>query len=499
MTDPVVAILVTAAALIGVAVVGLVYARRHVGSVEDLVSARNSTGTGMTTATLVASGLGAWVLFSPAEAGAAFGGLAAVVGYAVGSTIPVVLFVWVGSRVRQYIPEGHSLTEYVYVRYGPVFYTYVLLISVSYMFIFLAAEMTGIVGALQLVAGVPAWWTAALVGGVALVYTAYGGLLASIVTDAVQAVVLLPLILVTAVAAAVSLGGVGAIVEGVAASQPQLLDITNPPGVEFGIYISVAILGANMFNQGRWQRIYAAHDERTVRRSFALSAAITLPAIVLFGLFGVAAAGLGLGDNPSTAFFAVVDAALPDVLLLVVVALAAVLVASTADTLFNAIASIATADLSLVVEDPDERTLLLVARGLTVIVALGAIFVGTQGYGVLDLFLLADLLSAATVVPFLYGLFSGRATEGGALVGSVAGLAVGTAYFPLARGLVGSLPLIGPALPPASNIHAFTLAMVVSTVVVAALGRLTDERFDRDRLSTQIRSLDAPDAAPADD
>ncbi|MFB6280578.1 MAG: sodium:proline symporter [Haloferacaceae archaeon] len=499
MIDPVVATLVTAAALVGVAAVGLVYSRRHVGSIEDLVTARNSAGTGLTTATLVASGLGAWVLFSPAEAGAAFGGLAAVVGYGIGSTVPVALFIWVGARVRRYIPEGHSLTEYVYVRYGPVFYVYVLLISVSYMFVFLAAEMTGIVGALRLVADVPAWWTATLVGGVALVYTAYGGLLASIVTDAVQAVVLLPLIVVTAVAAAVSLGGVGTIVEGVAASQPQLLDITHGPGVEFGAYITVAILGANMFNQGRWQRIYAAHDERTVRRSFALSAAITLPAIVLFGLFGVVAAGLGLGDDPSTAFFAVVDAALPDVLLLGVVALAAVLVASTADTLFNAIASIATADLSLVADDPDERTLLFVARGLTVLVALGAVVVGTRGYSVLDLFLLADLLSAATVVPFLYGLFSDRATEGGAIAGSVAGLAVGTAYFPLARGLVGSVPVVGPALPPASNIHAFTLAIAVSAAVVVALARLTDGRFDRDRLAARIRSLDAPDAAPADD
>lgn len=496
---PVVAILVTAAALVGVAAVGLVYSRRHVGSIEDLVSARNSTGTGLTTATLVASGLGAWVLFSPAEAGAAFGGVAAVVGYAVGSTIPVLLFVPVGARVRRHIPDGHSLTEYVYVRYGPVFYAYVLCITVSYTFVFLAAEMTGIVGALDLVAGVPAWWTAALVGGVALVYTAYGGLLASIVTDAVQAVALLPLILVTAVAATMSLGGPAAILDGVAAARPALLDPTHRPGVEFGIYISVAILGANMFNQGRWQRIYAAHDERTVRRSFALSAAITLPAIVLFGLFGIVAAGLGLGDDPSTAFFAVVDAALPDALLLLVVALAAVLVASTADTLFNAVASIATADLSLVVDDPDEDTLVLVARGLTVVVALGSVVVGTRGYGVLDLFLLADLLSAATVVPFLYGLFSDRATEAGALAGSVAGLAVGTAYFPLARGLLAPVPLLGSALPPASNVYAFTLAMVVSAAVVATTARLTDARFDRDRLATRIRSLDGPERAPADD
>lgn len=99
-------------------VLGLWYSRGRVTSIEDYITARNSAGEGMTTATLIASGMGAWILLSPAEAGAAFGGISAVIGYALGSAIPLLLFISVGTRARELIPEGHSLTEYVLVRYG---------------------------------------------------------------------------------------------------------------------------------------------------------------------------------------------------------------------------------------------------------------------------------------------------------------------------------------------------------------------------------------------
>jgi len=75
----------TVATLAVFTVAGLWYSRGRVGSVEDLLTARNSTGTGMTTATLIASTMGAWILLAPAEAGAAFGGITAIVGYAVGA------------------------------------------------------------------------------------------------------------------------------------------------------------------------------------------------------------------------------------------------------------------------------------------------------------------------------------------------------------------------------------------------------------------------------
>ena len=491
---------VTVLTLAAVTVAGVAHSRDRMLSVEDYISARDSAGSGTTAATLIASGMGAWILFSPAEAGAAFGGLAAVTGYAIGSAVPLVLFISVGARLREHLPQGHSLTEYVYARYGSWMYVYALLIAVFYMFISLAAGMTAAADALAFVADVPEWVTASIIGGFVLIYTGYGGLVASIFTDTIQTLLILPLLTLSFAAVVVGLGGTGAIHRAIVAANPNLLDPGFVPGLAFGGYVVIAITGASVFNQGRWQRVFAAEDDDALRRGFAIAAVVTVPMILLAGLLGVAATGLGLmGEaGPSVALFVAVAAALPEWATLGVVVLVVLLVTSTADTLFNGLASIVTADLSRVLENPDERTLQYAARGLTVVVALAAIAVGAQGYSVLELFLLADLLGAATFVPFLHGLYSGRASERGALLASVAGLLVGLAYFPTFHGVLTGLPVVGPLLPGGSFIHSFGGAASVSTGLSVFAARLSEGRFDLDNLAAEVHSLDDT-AAPATD
>ena len=483
---------VTVAVLAAMTALGVAHSRTRMLSVEDYISARNSADTGTTAATLIASGMGAWILFSPAEAGAGFGGLAAAGGYAIGSAVPLFLFISVGVRLREYLPQGHSLTEYVYGRYGAWMYGYALLIAVFYMFISLAAGMTAAADALAFVADVPPWITASIIGGFVLVYTGYGGLVASIFTDTVQTLVILPLLTLSFAAVVVGLGGTGVIHQAIVSANPHLLDLGFVPGLAFGGYVVIAITGASVFNQGRWQRVFAAADDASLRRGFAIAAVVTVPMIMLAGLLGVAAAGLGLmGDaGPSVALFVAIAAALPEWATLGVVVLVVLLVTSTTDTLFNGIASIVTADLSRVLDDPDERTLQYAARALTVVVAIAAIAVGAQGYSVLELFLLADLLGAATFIPFLHGLYSGRATERGVLLASVAGLLVGLAYFPTFHGALVALPVIGPLLPGGSFIHSFAGAAGVSALLSLLAARLSDGRFDLDSLAAEVHSLD---------
>lgn len=499
MVTSTVALAVTVAVLSAFTGLGMWYSRGRVSTVEDFITARNSAGGAQMTATLVASSMGAWILFSPAEAGAGFG-LSAVIGYGLGSAAPMVAYVFLGPRIRELLPEGHSLTEYAYARYGRGMYAYVLLVSVFYMFVFLAAEMTGITGALALVAGVSPTVTAGLVGLFVLAYTGYGGLQASLFTDTVQTLVLLPLLAVGFVGALLSLGGAGAVHGSVAASNPQLLDLGFLAGLKFGFGLVFAVLGAEMLNQAWWQRIYAARDAATLRRSFAVTAVAVVPMIVLAGLFGVAAGGLGvLGEgDASIAFFVLLGETFPEWVVLVVVLVAILLVMSTADTLFNAIASIVTADLPRLLEDPGDETLTAGARGLTVVVALAATVVGAQGYSVLSLFLLADLLATATFVPLLFGLYSTRATGSGALAASVGGLAVGAAFDPNVRPALEAAGVAGP-LPTPDFLTAFAGAAVVSGLLVAAAGRLSETQFDLERLAREVRTLDDSTEVSADD
>lgn len=480
----------TAVTVVMFMLVGVLASRGRVRTVEDFIAARDSLGSGALSATVLASMMGAWILFSPAEAGAAFGGLPAILGYAIGSAIPLVLFVPVGRQIRSVMAQGHSLTEFAYARFGSTMYAFILVISVFYMFIFLAAEMTGITGALALVAGVPRWQTALLIGGFVLVYTAYGGLIASMFTDTVQTLVILPFLAIGFAGLVIVLGGAGELHAAALATDPTLVDPTFRPGLEFGVYVAIAILGANMLNQGLWQRVYAADGDRTLTRGFTVAAVLVVPMVLLAGLFGVAAAAFDLTSDASAsiALFLVLEEVAPTWLTLVVVILAILLVMSSADTMLNAIASVATADLARLAPATSQRTLWMSGRGLTIAVAVGAIAIGAQGYSVLELFLTADLLAAAVFVPFLAGLFTRRLSGGGAIVASLAGLITGVAYFPTLRPWIE----VVPGLPPASFLLAFVGAAVVSSMVTAVATALGDAGANLDTLDAQVRALDEP-------
>lgn len=492
MVSSAVALGVTAFVVGVVSIAGVLYTRGKITTVEDYISARDSAGSGTLTATLIASGMGAWILLSPAEAGAAYGGISAVIGYAIGSALPMLLYVVVGPRIRTLIPQGHTLTEYTLARYGRVMYVYVLLVSIGYMFAFLAAEMTGITGALSLVAGVPRWQTSLLIGVFVLGYTTYGGLRASIFTDTIQTLIILPLLAVSFGVAIVSLGGAGEIYTDVVATQPELLDPGAIAGVKAGIYTAIAVLSAEMLNQAWWQRVYAAANERILRRSFLITAVAVLPMIFVAGLFGLAAQGLGLieeSTDASIAFFLVVNDVFPEWVILGVVILAVLLVMSSADTLFNALSSIVTSDLGTIVS-LDQSLLTVIGRALTIVVAVGAIVIGAQGYSVLSLFFIADLLAAATFVPLLSGLYTPRLSGRGALVASVAGLLVGSASFPLFTSFTSPvLSAIGVSLTP-EFFTSFLSAVFVSSVVTVLFVVLSSYRFDLALLDERIRRLD---------
>jgi Na+/proline symporter len=131
---------------------------------------------------------------------------------------------------------------------------------------------------------------------------------------------------------------------------------------------------------------------------------------------------------------------------------------------------------------------------LTAVVAIAAAWVGAQGYSVLALFLTADLLAAATFLPLLAGLYTGRLTGRGALSASLAGLLVGLAFFPTLRGLVGTV-VPTSLLPGTSFFYAFFGAAIVSGGLAVLASQVTGSRYDLGRLGREIGRLDERDPA----
>ena len=439
-----VALIVMLAAAATFALVGISQLGRQSGQaidLEDYMVSRNQVGGPMALATVTASALGAWILFSPPEAGSAFGGLTAILGYCVGSAAAVFTFVFVGPRLRQIMPWGHSLNEYVRYRFGAVplgggragsqigraMYWLTVVVMLLYMFVYLAAELTAIAQVLQLVADVPLLVTSLVVITAVFLYTAYGGLKVTIITDALQFALIVPLLLICFGMTIGLLGGFGAAFGPVAEKLPALLSLGNIDGLRFGATLIIAVVAAELFNQGNWQRVYACRSDQTVRRSFLGSALVILPLLFLSGLLGLIAAGFDLSGT--TAFFDLLQSLnIPLWLLGAVILLAMALVMSSMDTLLNGISAVFTGDLLRLSNQPSR--VLLISRLLTVAVGIPAVAIASQGYSVLYLFFIADLLCAALLFPIVFSFYSRYQTASNAFWSSLAGIAVGVLFFP---------------------------------------------------------------------
>lgn len=464
------------------ALAGVLYARQSRDSLEDYIVARNSQSATATVLTLMASSLGAWILFAPPQA-ATWGGLAAVTGYALGAMSPRLAMIPLGRRMRELIPSGHTLTEFVMIRYGRGMYGLTLLIMLFYMLITLTAEITAIAKLMTLLAPIPLWWTAAIVMGATLIYTSLGGLKASIFTDKIQMAIIVPMLLVLGFLGWRTTGGIGPVVAGLNDKAPQLLEPFNLTGLKAGLTFFVAILLTGLFHQGNWQRIYAAQSTRAMRNGFLLGGLLVAPFIFLMGLFGLAFVGLDAGDDSSIALFSVIMPGLPVWLAVALIPFGLSLVMSSADTVISAVSSLIAVDLRRLIPHARVSTLLRLSRGLIYLLAIPVLIAASQGYSVLYLFLLADLFCSAAAFPVFFGLFSRHCSGHIAMCSTLCGLVAGLVYFP------------APGMPMDTLLEAFLLAALVPAAVCLVLMRLMParERFDLGSMAAQIRKLETPE------
>lgn len=444
-------------------------------SIDEYLVARNSQDRWHLSLSFLASGMGAWILFAPPEVGAGVG-LVGVAGYALGAAGPFVAFALLGKRIRAVVPGGHSLTEFVKARFGTPFFVYVGLISIGYMLFFVTAELTAIGGVTEIVSGLDGRIAIVGVSVVTLAYTAYGGLRASLRTDQWQAWMILALVAGSVFVISRDLPSAGR-----AWSTSGLLGVDRL-GVEVAATLIIAVVAANLFHQGYWQRVWAARDETALNHGAAFGALMTVPVVALIGILGILAAGSGMGlDSTPVPFFALLTS-LPTWAVAGVLVLSLSLVASSVDTLENALASL------VVTERP--RTTLAGARLATVLLMIPSVFIALEGYSVLRLFLIADLLCAATVVPVLSGLWA-RSTGSAAFAGAIAGLVGAVVPGWITGGDLGSgveaatFPGGIPTLAP------FLWALVASASVTLAASLFSDRRFDLGAIEDRITVLEA--------
>ena len=408
-------------------ILGLYHSRKFQG-INNYLTANRNIGFFSLTTSLVASALGAWILFGPASA-ATWGGIGAVIGYALGTAFPMIFLIYLGKKLRKEFSKGSTLIEFLRIKFGKSLFKLILLMMIFYMFIFLCAEVTAVAILINYISGTELWITALIILLATLTYTLYGGLRASIFTDNIQMIVIGVLLIISAIYL-INFNADQFNFSFINQQNPHLLSSSYVPSYTAGLTFFIAVAATNLFHQGNWQRVYAAKDYDTLRKSLLVSFFIIIPIVFFMGFSGLVAISVDAKVIPDLGFFSLLLKEQTEFLSLIIVTLGLALTISTVDTLVNAISSLIVVDGKATFNLNKKTNYLLLSKYIMIFLSIIAFVIASKGFSILYLFLLADLLCCAFVVTVFYSFYDKNINEKTAYISIIIGLIGGLLLFP---------------------------------------------------------------------
>ena len=419
---------ITVTLAVGFFFIGLGYINsKKISNNKNYIVGDRNEGIFSLTSSLTASALGAWILFGPASA-ATWGGIGAVIGYALGAAAPMIFLFNFGPKIRKEFPNGLTLTEFIKKRFGLGILKVSLFLIFFYMAIFLIAEVTAIAFLLNYISQAPLWLTSAITLIICLLYILKGGFKLSIITDKYQFIFIILIILLSIflIQGNIELPSF----ELIKKNSPQLVNKDYLPNYTAGLTFFIAVAATNLFHQGNWQRVFSAKNNSILKSSLIYSSVIIFFIVFWMGYTGLIAYSLNPNLVPDLGFF---DLILKDKSTLIVVGvlvLALSLTLSTIDTLINAISSLIIVNGEQINITLKGKEIKKKANRIILLLSIVVFILASKGYSILYLFLLADLLCCAAVVTIFYGFFNKKINSNLAFLSIFFGLLTGLLFFP---------------------------------------------------------------------
>ena len=453
-------------------VLGIYHSNKFQG-LNNYLTANRNIGTFSLTTSLIASALGAWILFGPASA-STWGGMGAIIGYSLGTAFPMFFLIFLGKKIRKEFPKGSTLVEFIRKKFGKSLFKLILLMTIFYMFIFLCAEVTAVAVLINYISGTELWLTALIVLLSTLIYTLYGGLKASIFTDNIQMIVIFVLLLISLIYIN-SFSGSQFSFEFIKEKNPHLLSSEYIPGYTAGLTFFIAVAATNLFHQGNWQRVYAAKDYKTLKKSLIISFFVIIPIVFYMGFSGMVAFSIDPNIRPDLGFFSLLLKEKTTLLSVFIIVLGLALTISTVDTLINAISSLIVVDGKAVFNFKKKTNYLRFSKFVIIFLSIISFVVASKGFDILYLFLLADLFCCAFVLTIFYSFYNKNISEKTAYIAIIIGLISGILFFPspdfsksLLIGILIPKELITPFISQSLLFLSFLVATLLPFLVIKA-------------------------------
>ncbi|KAM3525466.1 hypothetical protein NHJ13051_003983 [Beauveria bassiana] len=373
---------------------GIAWKLRHQAKTDFLSS--NGTQTAFPLAlNFIASALGSGILFSYPEL-ATIAGVQGVVVYALASSLPMLVFGYLGPVIRRRCPEGFVLTEWTRQRYGIPGMLFLSVLTLVTLFLYMVAELSAIGQVVSTLTGLDGLPVVIVQCIVTTIYTSLGGFKISFLTDVIQGGMVVGLIIIATITIGVKTEIQTELIDASGLTKPTLL------GWQLLYILPVAVLTNDFFLSNFWLRTFSSKTDKDLRVGVTMAMVVILCVLTLVGCTGLIAAWSGAwpGDPAqagSLAFFVLLER-LPGWVVGIVLVMVVSLSTAAFDSLQSAMVSSASNDLFR------NRLNIWFIRGFVVLVIIPVVVLALKAPSILQIFLISDLVSSAAIPVLCIGL-----------------------------------------------------------------------------------------------
>jgi SSS family solute:Na+ symporter len=451
---------------VGMILVGVYYSKKAKSSDDFLVAGRN-VGFFRLTSTITAGDMGGGYVIGTV-------GLAYAAGYGASwltfssllGTFAVALFL--ASRIKPLADKLKfvSQPEFLGYRYDKRARLVGSIMATFANITFVGTQIVAGAVLISVITGLPKAAAAWIAGGIIIAYTALGGLGSVITTDVIQLLIIMGGIYFIAVPVGlVKVGGFAALKEAVG---PEFFKMGSVPAKDV-IKWFLAVVPAWLMSMVTWQRIFAAKDLKTAKRSYFTSGVLMWPIFAFFiCTLGIIAAALYPGLESQMALPTFITTALPAGVTGLLLSAFAAAVMSTGDNSLMCATATITNDIykGFIKTDASDEDIMKISRIVIIICGVFSLVVALYSPFVLKLMLYAYQFNAAMFWPAILGLLWKRATSE-------------AAFWSLLVGGIGSVvwAVMGSPLGWPPIYFAFPITLVLMIVISSMTQHGKDEHI----------------------
>ena len=403
-----------------------VFMTKKENNIEKFCVGNRNAGWMVSALSIAATWIWAPALFTSTE-NAYTKGFAGLFWFLVPNVLCLILFIPFVKKIREEMPEGITLSGYMYGKYHSK--------AVKNVYLFQLGALSALSTGVQLLAGskilsmltgIPFAVMTIIMAAIAFSYSQFSGIKASILTDAVQMVFMLAASMGFVAFGVKNGGGLETLVTGLGGAAGDAGSLFSKRGWEiflgFGFPTTIGLISGPFGDQCFWQRAFCVRKDR-IGKAFFVGALLFGIVPLSMGVLGFIGSGMGyVAADTGIINFELISTLFPAWAVIPFLFMIVSGLLSTIDSNLCAISSLTT-------DIFKEKTLGKTKFAMILLLAVGIAVANIPGLTVTHLFLMYGTLRAATLLPTIFTLKGIELKPRGIVAGIISALIIGLPIF----------------------------------------------------------------------